>query len=982
MSSPSQPTISSYFSPPARRKGSTKASPIDLTTDDDEPPRKKLKVASRDSSTPPLKARPKAKASAATRRKSKPVSEEVEELSGDESDPQFKALTAMFKQKKTVARRDGKALVKPKVQDDIGPSGQSYTPLEKQVLQLKKENGDALLMIKVGYKYKFFGDDAKVAAKELGMIAFEDRNFLVASIPDHRRDIHLKNLLSRGYKVGVVEQTETAALKKVGDNRNAPFDRKLARLYTAATYVDDLDSVDDTDKYVSPPFLCLVEEQQNEQKDRVKIGMISVSPRTGDITWDEFEDDSMRLELETRFSYIKPAELLVCKDNITKSTAKILTHYTTNLATDTRVEYCDSVMSYTYAFSFVTDFYQKKRQQGAVSAGVQSGQFLAEVSNLPKQVVVALAHTMSHLAAFGLSEVLSDTQFYRKFTTQSHMLLATNTLHNLEIYENQTDFTSKGTLMSVLDRTRTAFGARMLKTWVGRPLTNKEALQERIDAVQEIIASSEEKLVSLRQVLKGLPDLSKGLCRIQFGQASPNELAVILKAFQRIADSVEPTDSAADVGFQSPLLNDVIYSLQHVKKPITEILSVTSIKRLTEKERHEIWLDKDRYPDLEDQHMAILQVESELEAELKNARKTLKFPSLQFSTIAGDECLLEIKRSENRPIPDNWILVSRTKTLARYHTPAVKQKLEERSQRQESLDAEAIKAFREFLSEIHDKYYGVLRSAVNSLAIGDCLLSLALVGLQPGYVKPDICDDGVLEIVNGRHPMVETLSSDPFIPNSVCIGGTEGKIKIITGPNMGGKSSCVRMVALIAIMAQIGSYVPADAVRMGLLDAVHTRMGASDDMLRGRSTFMVEMAETSDILQTATENSLVILDELGRGTSTFDGMAIAHAVLQYLNDIKRCKTLFITHYPAIALDLEKKYSKAVQNLHMGYQAEARINGTREITFLYTLTNGVADESFGVECGRLAGLPEKLLRIASESSEKMKDEVAARMRRNR
>ncbi|KIY71595.1 hypothetical protein CYLTODRAFT_345511 [Cylindrobasidium torrendii FP15055 ss-10] len=870
-----------------------------------------------------------------------------------------------------------KRSAKKKEEEQVGPSGQTYTPLENQVLALKEAHKDTLLMIKVGYKYKFFGQDALVAAKELGMYAYEDRNFTAASIPDHRRDIHLKKLLARGYKVGIVEQAETAALKKAGDNRNTVFERKLDKLYTAATYVDDLDSLDETDKYVSPPFLCVVE---TENANRVTIGMLSVAPSTGDIVWDEFQDDQMRLEFETRLSYTKPAEILVCKTNITKQTDKILTHYT-KLASDVRIEPFEAVMSYSDAFSYLCDFYTK--QQNAESARAE--RLLAEVSGLPKQVIVALAHTVSHLAAFGLSNVFADARFFTKFSTQTHMLLTTNTLNNLEIYQNQTDYSSKGTLMSILDQTKTNFGARMLKTWVGRPLTNRQVLQERIDAVEEILESASEKLAHLRQVLKGMPDLAKGLSRIQFTQCTPRELASILAAFKRVGDAVEAVDCADDVGFKSGLLNEIIYTMQGARAPVDELLKITTLKRLASDDKESLWLDQDRYPDLRDHTLALMQLEDEFEDELKSIRKTLRYPSLSWSSIAGDDYLIEVKKADNRPIPDDYILVSRTKFFERYQTPAVRHKIEERSQRQECIASEANKAFKAFLGMIHETHYAVLRDVVTKLATADCLLSLAHVALQPNYVKPTIAADAegnVLDIVEGRHPIVEALSSDPFVPNSVSMGGQDGRVKIITGPNMGGKSSVVRMVALIAIMAQIGSYVPATGVRMGLLDSVLTRMGASDDILRGRSTFMVEMAETSDILRLATKNSLVILDELGRGTSTFDGMAIAHATLQHLNDATRCKTLFITHYPSIALDLEKRYPQDVQNFHMNYATDTRVTGAKDVTFLYNLVQGLASESFGVECGRLAGLPESILERATVLSCRMREEVVGRMRKNR
>ncbi|KAF8959081.1 DNA mismatch repair protein MSH3 [Flammula alnicola] len=906
------------------------------------------------------------------------------EDSGNESD-RFQRLSEMFSHRD---KGKGKAKTKSTAQTrkvtEVGPSGQSYTPLEKQILQLKKENVGTVLMVEVGYKYKFFGDDAKIADRELGMVAYMDRNFLVASIPVHRRDVHLKKLLSGGYRVGIVNQIETAALKKISDNRNAPFDRKLAHLYTAATYVEELDSVDDLEKYTAPPFMCIIEEKKGNSSSDVSIGMITICPSTGDVVWDDFDDTIMRLELETRLVHTRPAELLVSKNDLTPATGKMLSHFTgiSSSGHHIRTETFKTVMSYTDAFSKVSEFYTDKKKFGAASESFKSGKLMAIITDFPKRVIVALAHAIKYLSAFGIADAFLETNFFTKFTTRAHMLLAANTLINLEIYRNEDDNTTRGSLMWILDRTKTKFGARLLRSWVGRPLVDKRVLQDRVDAVQEILESSSETLLTLRGVLKGLPDLAKGLCRIQYGQCTPKELSVLLPAFNKVAVAFAHADGPESVGLKSSVLNGIISSLPKLKDPMSELLKAVDLKKAADGKKDSIWTDWDRYPEISDADMSLQVIHMELTEELKAIRKLLRMPSLQWTTVAIDDHLIEVKRSDKRAIPENWILHSKTKIYARYQPPSVRLKLEERAQRRETLAAEAEKAYRSFLAEITEKYYGVLRDAVNKLATADCLLSLAQVALQENYVRPEFTEDDTLEIVDGRHPMIEAYSENPYISNSIQMGGGEARNKIITGPNMGGKSSCVRMIALISLMAQIGSYVPATSVKMGLLDSILTRMGASDDLARGRSTFMVEMSETSEILQTATNRSLVILDELGRGTSTFDGMAIADATLQYLVDKVKCKTLFITHYPLLATRLQSKFPKDVQNLHMGYEAESRINGTRSITFLYHLISGLATESFGIECGRLAKLPEEVLSVAAERSMHMQEEVRQRARRNR
>ncbi|KAJ3512522.1 hypothetical protein NLJ89_g3471 [Agrocybe chaxingu] len=1008
----SQSSISSYFQPPASSKSQKRFnSPIDLTLDDDdEPVPRKRPRLTESPSVSTVKAVPKATSSKSgtavaqswrfslssakagsgpskqrtaaeqerheafkrkllqdnsrflprfSERNDHELDEEdrmdVDEPEGSgqdsdsDGDSRFKKLSEMFANKekgKAKATKNAPQTKRTKkaTREEIGPSGKPYTPLEKQVLKLKEDNPGTVLMI-------------EVARKELGMVAYMDRNFLVAGIPDHRRDVHLKKLLSCGYRVGIVSQTETAALKRVGDNRSAPFTREVTHLYTAATYVDEMDSIDDMEKYTTAPFMCLVEEKKNENPCDVSIGMITICPSTGDIVWDDFEDSVMRLELETRLVHTRPSELLIPKKHLTDATNKMLSHFTGISTTGTRIrtDKFSDIMNYTVAFEKVSQFYTDKQKSAAASESFKSGQLMASVADFPKRVVVALAHAIEHLSAFGIADAFLETKFFTKFATRAHMLLAANTLINLEIYRNETDGTTRGSLI---------------------------ILQARVDAVEEILESSSETLLTLRGLLKRLPDLAKGLCRIQYGQCTPKELSVLLPAFKKIADAYDEFNSPASVGVRSGILNEIISSLPKLKEPVRKLLEIVNLKKAAGGKKDEMWNDRERYPDIIDADMSLQCIDHELADELKTIRKTLRLPSLNWTTFATDEYLVEVVRNENRPIPDNWILHSKTKKFARYQPPSVHAKVQERNQRRETLDAASNQAYRSFLKEISQNYYAILRDTVNKIAVADCLISLAQVALQLNYVRPEFTDDDSLEIVDGRHPMIEIYNNTPHVPNSTKMGDGAARSKIVTGPNMGGKSSCVRMIALIALMAQIGSYVPAASVKMGLLDSILTRMGASDDLARGRSTFMVEMSETSEILQTATNRSLVILDELGRGTSTFDGMAIADATLQHLVDKIKCKTLFITHYPLVATKLAKRFLYDVENLHMGYDSEIRIDGTRNITFLYRLGPGLATESFGIECGRLAKVPEDILSVATERSAQMQEEVQERIRRNR
>ncbi|KAI0691181.1 muts domain V-domain-containing protein [Cytidiella melzeri] len=918
-------------------------------------------------------------------------------------DDKFKETMAFFAnasakpkggRKKTVAAAVPARSAK-KVQE-IGPSGEPYTPLELQVRKFKEDNPGTFLMFEIGYKIIFYGDDAQMAAKLLGIACFRKRNFMTAMIPVHRREVHLKKLLSEGLKIGIVEQTETAALKKIGDTRNDLFERKLAHLYTAATYVDQLGSVDDMDPLAAPPLVCLVEELKGGMgiDERVSIALISVSASTGDVMWDHFEEPNLRHETlsdnyatigltmqQTRLAHISPSELLISEDKLSKPTEKMLEHFTahSHFEHKVRTERIKKAMSYTEAYDLVTGFYTSKTGHDAASDALKSGELTVAVTDFPKQVTIALAHVVKYLSKFDVADALLETRFFTKFTERTHMLLNGNTLTNLEIYRNETDFTKRGSLMWILDHTTTRFGARMLKNWVGRPLVDKAALNARMDAVEEILSTHSGKLTVLRQLLRGLPDLAKGLCRVQYGKCTPQELAVLLPAFNKIAVAFDRIPNSGGVDFRSPILNDIVAALPRLKEPVRNLLNDISLKEAKEGKKDTMWTDPDKYPPIDGCTVAIQIAESELVDELRKVRKELRRPALQYTTSNGEEYLIELKKSEVKEIPPRWKLISGTKYVRRVRSPEIIEKLEQRAQWKEALDREANTAFRSFLNEISSNHYGLLRDAVNKLATADCLLSLALVALREGYVRPQFSDEDNMEIEAGRHPMVESLRDDPFVPNTIRM---RPRHKIITGPNMGGKSSAVRMIALCAIMAQVGSYVPATSMKIGMLDGILVRMGASDELARGRSTFMVELQETSEILQLATSRTLVILDELGRGTSTFDGMAISSAVLQQLVQKTKCKTLFITHYPEVALDLERKFPDEVENLHMEYTEDTRIDGTREVTFLYKLSQGMATDSFGVECGRLAGLPENLLRRAADQARNMRITIEKRARRNR
>ncbi|KAF9115554.1 Mismatch repair protein msh3 [Mortierella sp. AM989] len=971
------------------------------------------------------------------------------------------------------------------------PTKRTLTPLEKQFVEIKDQYPDVILCIEVGYKFRFFGEDAEIASKELCIAHFMDHNFYTASIPIHRLDVHVRRLVYAGYKVGIVRQMETAALKSAGDNKSAPFTRKLTNLYTKATFLESLDQ--DESQFQggfvgressSQYLMCIYEQPQGGSgaDEKVKIAMLSVQPATGDIIYDEFLDGHFRNELETRLLHIHPAELIVPIEPMSKATEKLVGYLTTSTYRrtglagsghdDVRIERTKGFLKYDKAFSLVSEFYTKglkeeqlstKNTDSTVGSTKHSQMeiLLKTVLSLSRNLIIVLAAMISHLTDFGLAPVFRLSKYFECFTSRSHMLLNGNTISNLEIYRNQTDWTTRGSLFAILDHTQTGFGRRLLRKWVGKPLVDRKALQERVDAVEEILASAGRNvsLTSVKGVLKGLVDLEKGVCRIHYGKSSPKEFLAILKTFKLVAEVITPdqrSNSNSEFGLRSPMLRNLIESLSNALDDSTYFLNGLNEQAAGKNDKLQMFQEdviREKWPEICEHRDNIAMAEGDLLTHLSAIRKLLREPSLEYSTVSGIDYLIEVKNKDVAKVPKAWIKISGTKQVSRFHTPEVIQMIQAKAQHQERLVLACNQAFSAFQQEFSERYE-VFRDLVQNLAILDCLFSLATVACLPGYVKPEYVDEGAFDpsapnthddalqakglndgynsmgntdeafssiphkqaskttinIKNGRHPMVEQmLPSGSFVPNDIQFDthpdtGINEKTMILTGPNMGGKSCYIRQVALLCIMAQIGSYLPADSARVSLLDAVFTRMGASDNIFGHESTFMVELQETSDILKMASPRSLVILDELGRGTSTLDGVAIAYAVLKYIVSHIGATTLFVTHYPSIAEVAREFPEGVVKNYHMGFMATTTGPASHltipdmdlvadkpefcsnlddmDIVFLYKLVPGVSLKSYGLNVARMAKLPLSLITRARVKSKELEKVLESRIEQRR
>lgn len=815
--------------------------------------------------------------------------------------------------------------------------------------------------------------------------------FASASIPVHRLSVHAKRLVAAGHKVGVVRQVETAALKKAGDNRNAPFVRKLTNVYTKGTYVDEIGELDESSSGAPAAgyLLCITESKSKGggTDEKVDVGILAVQPATGDIIYDSFEDGFMRSEIETRLLHISPCEFLIVGE-LTRGTDKLIQHLSgsrTNVFGDRcRVERVPpgKKTTATEAHTHVTQFYADRVKNS--SQDEQASTLLDKVLRLPEHVTVCLSAMITHLTEYGLVHIFDLTKYFQSFSTRTHMLVNGTTLESLEIYRNATDHSEKGSLLWALDKTLTRFGQRLLRKWVGRPLLDKEALEARVGAVEELLENrSSAKVSQLESLLATTKtDLERSLIRIYYGKCTRPELLSVLQVLQRIAGPYSHVKGPADTGFESPLLREAVCSLPLILDTVVSYLDKINPEAAKKDDKINFFREEEQTDAIHDNLMSIASVEQELDGHRATATEKLgrKVP-VSYVTVAGIEYLIEVGNADIKRVPASWIKISGTKKLSRFHTPDVVRMMDERDRYKEALAAACDDAFVDLLSSISADYQP-LRDAVSSLATLDCLLSLSKVASMPGYTKPTFLPSSsppTISIQGGRHPVAEHTLPSGYIPFDSSLASPSTTAYLVTGPNMGGKSSFVRAVALLTLLSQIGSFVPADSMSLTLTDAIHTRMGARDNLFAGESTFMVELSETSRILRSCTPNSLVILDELGRGTSTHDGASIAHAVLSHVATPPSPLTLFITHYQNLS---RLASTLPIQNVHMRFESTRAPDspgdeGEEEITFLYEVTPGVAHRSYGLNVARLAHIPRKIIDVAGLKSREMETDLRAK-----
>ncbi|XP_057596264.1 DNA mismatch repair protein Msh3 isoform X1 [Hippopotamus amphibius kiboko] len=875
-----------------------------------------------------------------------------------------------------------------------------YTPLELQYLEMKKQQKDAVLCVECGYKYRFFGEDAEIAARELNIYCHLDHNFMTASIPAHRLFVHVRRLVAKGYKVGVVKQTETAALKAIGDNKSSLFSRKLTALYTKSTLIgedvnplvklDDAVNVDEIMTDTSTSYLlCICENKENvkdKKKGNVFIGLVGVQPATGEVVFDSFQDSASRSELETRILCLQPVELLLPSD-LSDQTETLICRATAVSVRDDRirVERMDNMyFEYSHAFQEITEFYAKD------VVDIKDSQSFSGIINLEKPVICSLAAIIRYLKEFNLEKVLSKPKTFKHLSSEmKFMTINGTTLKNLEILQNQTDMKTKGSLFWVLDHTKTSFGKRKLKKWVTQPLLKLREINARLDAVSEVLHSESSVFGQIENHLRKLPDIERGLSSIYHKKCSTQEFFLIVKTLCHLKSEFQALIPAVNSHVHSELLRTFILEIPELLSPVEHYLKILNEQAAKIGDKTELFKDLSDFPVIKKRKDEIQEVTDKIQTHLQEIRKILKNPSAQYVTVSGQEFLIEVKNSAVSCIPTDWVMIGSTKAVSRFHSPFIVENYRHLNQLREQLVLDCSAEWLDFL-ENFSAHYHCLCKAVHHLATVDCIFSLAKVAKQGDYCRPTLQEERKIIIKNGRHPVIDVLlgEQDQYVPNSTNLSGDSERVMIITGPNMGGKSSYIKQVALITVMAQIGSYVPAEEATIGIVDGIFTRMGAADNIYKGRSTFMEELTDTAEIIRKATSQSLVILDELGRGTSTHDGIAIAYATLEhFIRDVKSL-TLFVTHYPPVC-ELEKSYSQQVGNYHMGFlvnEDESRQDPGEEdqvpdfVTFLYQITRGVAARSYGLNVAKLADVPGEILKKAASKSKELEGLVNVKRER--
>lgn len=800
------------------------------------------------------------------------------------------------------------------------------TPMMQQYMQTKKEYKDCILFYRLGDFYEMFFDDAITASKELELTltgkncGLEERAPM-CGVPYHAVDGYLNRLVSKGYKVAICEQVEDPATAK------GIVKREVVRIATPGTNLD-MSYLDETKNNF---IMCVVYSEDH-------FGMSVADVTTGEFFVTEV-CDSQKL-FDEIYKYM-PSELIcneafyMCGIDLELLKDKLGIVIYSQDAWYFDEEICENTLKDHFHVKALEGLGIKDYDCGTIAAG-----------SLLRYLIETQKRDLSHITSLTV------------YSSGKYMLLDSSSRRNLELCETLRDKQKRGSLLWVLDKTKTAMGARALRKFIEQPLIDKESILRRLDGVEELVnaAISREEM---REYLSSVYDLERLVCKFTYQSANPRDLIAFCSSL-----SMLPSIKYILEEMQAPLLKELYVNLDPmedlcklVRDAIIEDPPLAMKEGGIIKSGYNEEVDRLRNAKTQGKEwLAQLETKEREQTGIKNLR-------IKYNKVFG--YYLEVTNSYKDLVPDYY---TRKQTLAnaeRYITPELKELEDTILGAEDKLYALEYQLYTEVRDAIAGETSRIQKTA-KAVAYIDALASLAVVAERNHYVRPRINQRGIIDIRDGRHPVVEKMiSNDMFIANDTYLNDKKDRIAVITGPNMAGKSTYMRQTALIVLMAQIGSFVPATKANIGLVDRIFTRVGASDDLASGQSTFMVEMTEVANILRNATSKSLLILDEIGRGTSTFDGLSIAWAVIEYISNSKLlgAKTLFATHYHELT-ELEGK----IENVN-NYCIAVKEKGD-DIIFLRKIVKGGADKSYGIQVAKLAGVPEIVTNRAKEIVEEL------------
>lgn len=792
-----------------------------------------------------------------------------------------------------------------------------YTPLMQQFLELKKQHPDKILFFRLGDFYEMFFDDAKLSSRELEItLTSRDggngQRVDMCGVPHHSARTYILRLIEKGYKIAIAEQVEDPKQAK------GLVKREVVKIITPGTITDP-----DFIKPEQNNFLVAISTRDE------RYGLAAIDALTGDFIVTELNSLTETLDEITRLG----AKEIVIPDDLTLNAPKeiLLTRHNKRFF---RLDLAEEILLRHFKVKSLKGF----GCDNLLLAKSAAGGLLNYLENAQKS-------DLNHVTGL------------RTYQLEKQMLIDSTARRNLEISARLQDGSKEGTLLSILDSTETAMGSRLLKRWLEQPLMDISEIEERQEAIEELTHDSLLR-ANLTDKLKDIYDLERLSGKLAYSSANARDLLALAQSLSVLPDIKNLLSGRKSLSLEIQPLPELV-SLIRSAFVMDPPLTVTEGGIIRQGYNAEV-------DELRSMTHNVQQWLAQLEANERN-KTGIKNLKIGFNRVFG--YYIEITKSNLKSVPEEYIRKQTLVGSERFITPELKEQEEKILHAEEKLKAIEHSLFEEIRDKAKEEIEKIQTTA-QSIAKLDVYLSLAKIALKNDYVRPKVDDGDTIYIEAGKHPVLDVTLGSSFIPNDTILDQTGQRLLLITGPNMAGKSTYMRQVALITIMAQIGSFVPAKKAQIGLVDRIFTRIGAADDLASGQSTFMVEMTEVANILHNATPKSLVLLDEVGRGTNTFDGISIAWAVVEYLHNHKRlgCKTLFATHYHELT-QLEEQLA-GVKN----YSVKVDDDGNR-VVFLHKIERGFSNRSYGIHVAKLAGIPESLNKRAREILATLEDNTS-------